>query len=281
MFYNENGEMCLTWKGKTQTASEWVTDPDCVVKNVGTLRERAGRMGWDDEKSLTAPLRVTKPRYVTIEGVTKRVPEWLLDPRCKIGAEAFYRRLDTGIDPLEALTTPSGELWGVVTAWNETKNPSDWQDDCRCRVNGRTIVKRIASGMAPEEAIRAPSPKPMTRSPEEWFDREIQAQRLLKEIKGTVRLSQLQLAVKQSGVQEAEVSFSNRHPDGEGSFCLGIWADPRAIPRLAYATAQVPGAPELGRLWRTNPVPRRMHEGYLYLFRHWFATDDEGAILFM
>lgn len=283
MIYNEAGQLCLTWKGKTKTIEEWVEDADCAVDDAKTLRNRVVRLKWDTEKCLTTPLRVTKPRYVTIGGVTKRIPEWFADEQCRVDRiETLYRRLDDGIDPFTALTTPSGQLWGMaITAWDETKMPGQWQEDCRCRVNGRTIVKRIEAGLTPEQAIRNPSPKPMDRPQEEWFAREIQAQQMLGELKGTIPLADLDLAAKKAGLGESDVVFSNRHPDGEGSFCLGIWAAQRAVPRLAFATGQVGNSVDMWRMWKTNPEPRRMHEGYLYLFRHWFATGEDGHILFL
>lgn len=280
MFYDDEGQIRLTYKGKSQTLKEWAADPDSVVDNASTIKNRVVKLKWDDEKCLTFPVRETKPRYITAWGETRRVTDWFNDERCKVtNIETLYRRLQDGKDPEEALTTPSGHMLGtIVTAWGETKMPGEWQEDCRCRVHARTIVKRMEAGMAPEAAIRNPSLKPIKRTPQELFEREVAAQRLLKEVKGFVPLSALQRAAKEATMRGSEVSFSNRHPDGDGSFCLGVWTDLRTLPRLAYATAAEPAISPL--LWKSAGAPQRMHDGYLYLFRHWFATDDDGVALF-
>lgn len=281
MFKNENGIIFLTYDGDTKSATEWLKDKRCAVKHLSSLKRRVERMGWDDEKAITYPAKETPPAYITAWGERKRVGEWLKDQRCKIdSAGALYRRLKDGHDPETALSTPSGHLFGmIVTAFGETKRTGLWQEDDVCRVHARTIVKRIQDGMSPEEAIRKPSLKPMgDRTPQEWFEREVRAQRRLKEIKGLVPLTFMQDVVATLN-KHSEVVYSNRHPDGEGSFCFGIWTDLRTLPRLIHAmdTADLSLT---GRLWRAALEPQEMNSGYLYLFPHWFATDDDGTVVY-
>lgn len=281
MYRDEEGNIYLTYDGDTMSVTQWIKDERCKVKHLSSLRRRVEQMGWDDEKAITYPAKQTPPAYITAWGRTMRVSEWLKDPACKVTSPGvLYRRLKDGHDPETALSTPSGQLFGmIVTAFGETKSTGKWQEDDVCRVHARTIVKRIQSGMSPEEAIRNPSPRPLgDPTPQEWFEREVRAQQRLKEIKGYVPLPFLEDVVA-SLTKSAEVAYSNRHPDGNASFCFGIWADLATLPRLVHAM----DAADLtlsGRLWKSALPPQKMGTGLLYLFRNWFATDDNGTVVY-
>ena len=280
MHYDDEGTLFLTYDGDTMTLTQWLNDDRCKVKHRSSLLRRVEKMGWDDEKALTTPAKYTPPAYITAWGETKRVGEWLDDDRCKIDSKgAVYRRLNQGHDPETALSTPSGHLLGmIVTAFGETKRTGLWQEDDVCRVHARTIVDRIKKGMSPEEAIRTPSPKSLDRTPEEWFAREIRAQQRLKEIRGYVPRAFLEQTVA-ALTKDAEVAYSNRHPDGTGSCCFGIWTELRTLPRLIHAMDTVDLALS-GRLWRQAQPPQKMGSGYLYLFGNWFVTDDDGTVVY-
>lgn len=280
MYRDEEGTIFLTYDGDTMSVTDWLKDERCAVKHRSSLLRRVEKMGWDDEKALTTPAKETHPRYITAWGEKKRIHEWLKDERCKIDSDgALYRRLKDGHDPETALSTPSGHLFGlIVTAFGETKRTGLWQEDDVCRVHARTIVARIKKGMSPEEAIRTPSPKPLERSPEEWFAREVRAQQRLKEVKGYVPLAFLEGVVASMG-KNSEVAYSNRHPDGTGSFCFGIWTELRTLPRLVHAM-DVADLGLSGRLWKGALAPQKMGEGYLYLFRNWFAADEDGTVVY-
>lgn len=280
MYRDEEGTIFLTYDGDTMSVHEWARDDRCPLRHYSSLIRRVEVQGWDDEKAITTPGKETPPKYITAWGETKRVSEWLKDEKCKIdSAGAVYRRLKDGHDPETALSTPSGQLFGlIVTAFGETKSTGQWAQDDVCRVHPRTIVARVKAGMSPEEAIRKPSPHPVKRDPQEWFAREVRAQQRLKEIKGYVPLPFLEDAVNSMG-KHGEVAYSNRHPDGTGSFCFGIWADLPTLPRLVHAM-DVANLGLSGRLWKSALEPQRMAEGYLYLFRNWFATDDDGTVVY-
>jgi hypothetical protein len=281
MYRDKDGTVFLTYDGDTMSINDWHKDKRCAVKHLSSLRRRVEIMGWDDEKAITYQAKETPPRYVTAWGERKRVSEWLKDKRCKIDSPgALYRRLNEGHDPETALSTPSGQLFGlIVTAFGETKSTGKWQEDDVCRVHARTIVARVKKGMSPEEAIRKPSPKPLgDRTPQEWFEREVRAQQRLKEIKGLVPLAFLESAVTSLG-KHAEVAYSNRHPDGQGSFCFGIWTDLRTLPRLVHAMDRADLGLS-GRMWKGALAPQKMNHGYLYLFCNWFATDDDGTVVY-
>lgn len=280
MFQDENGKIYLTYDGDTKTLSAWTRDKRCAVKHAGSLERRVMKMGWDDEKALTHPAKETPPAYIEAWGERKRLTEWMKDPRCKIdNIGALSRRIKEGHDPETAISTPSGHMLGmIVTAFGETKRTGLWQQDDVCRVHARTIVARIKNGMTPEDAIRKPSLKPLERTPEEWFAREVRAQQRLKEVKGYVPRTWLDETVATLS-KHSEVAYSNRHPDGTGSFCLGIWTDLRTLPRLVHAM-DVTDLTRSGRLWKSALEPTRMAEGYLYLFRNWFFTDAEGTVVY-
>jgi hypothetical protein len=280
MYRDENGTIFLTYDGDTMTVHQWARDERCPLKHFSSLQRRIEVMGWDDEKAITTPGKETPPAYIKAWGEEKRIGEWLKDDRCKVEKSAsLYRRLKDGHDPETAISTPPGQLFGlIVTAFGETKRTGLWQEDDVCRVHARTIVARIKGGMSPEEAIRKPSSQPVKRDPEEWFHREVRAQQRLKEIKGYVPLVFLEETVASLG-KHAEVAYSNRHPDGAGSFCFGIWTDLLTVPRLVHAMDRADLGLS-GRLWKSALVPQRMGEGYLYLFRNWFATDEAGTVVY-
>lgn len=281
MYRDEKGTIFLTYDGDTMSLHEWARDDRCPLRHYSSLQRRIEVLGWDDEKAITTPGKATPPRYIKAWGEEKRVSEWLRDERCKIDSPgAVYRRLNDGHDPETALSTPSGQLFGlIVTAFGETKSTGKWAEDDVCRVHPRTIVARIKKGgMSPEEAIRKPSPSPVKRSPEEWFAREVRAQQRLKEVKGYVPLRFLE-DIRESLGKHAEMAYSNRHPDGTGSFCFGIWADLQTLPRLVH-TMDVADLALSGRLWKSALEPQKMAKGYLYLFRNWFATDADGTVVY-
>lgn len=280
MFQDENGTIFLTYEGETKSLHQWVRDDRCTVKHVESLRRRVEKMGWDDERALRTPAKETPPAYITAWGEKKRISEWLKDPRCKVDKSgSVYRRIKDGHDPETALSTPPGQLFGlIVTAFGETKRTGLWQEDDVCRVHARTIVARIKSGMSPEEAIRKPSPKPLERSPEEWFAREVRAQQRLQEVKGYVPPAFLDAVIASLG-KGAEVAYSNRHPDGTGSFCFGMWSELGTLPRLVHAMDRTDLGLS-GRMWKSALEPQKRGSGYLHLFRNWFATDDAGTVVY-
>lgn len=106
-------------------------------------------------------------------GETKTAQEWSQDPRCQVGRSSFYRRLQSGWEPLQALATPPHKLSPQPTAatvaqraasrhleltiHGETKTVGQWAKDARCEVSVNVLRSRIGRGWAPEDALRAAS----------------------------------------------------------------------------------------------------------------------------
>jgi excisionase family DNA binding protein len=91
--------------GETKTLAEWSRDPRCRV-HVVTLYKRLDN-GIPAEEALTQPSTgSTAPKRITAFGETKSVRRWSKDPRCAVNYSTLMVRLNAGIDPEVAITTP-------------------------------------------------------------------------------------------------------------------------------------------------------------------------------
>jgi hypothetical protein len=97
--------------GETKSILEWSKDPRCLVTEC-SLRERL-RKGWDAESAMKVErmdfkqnLRSVR-RMIQAFGTEKSIADWSRDPRCQISKKALQKRLTTGWNPEEAITTGS------------------------------------------------------------------------------------------------------------------------------------------------------------------------------
>lgn len=105
----------ITAFGETKCLFDWGKDPRCKV-TVWALRSRFDRGKWTDmEAMITTPQTERKSiqrnmksnRNITAFGETKCLSAWVEDERCVVSLDGFRDRMDRGIEPEVAMTTPS------------------------------------------------------------------------------------------------------------------------------------------------------------------------------
>ena len=116
-----------------------------------------GRMGATTEMKVTA------------FGVTKTISEWEMDSRAAVYGELIVRRIEGGMTPERAISTPTVEMERGPTrymAWGERKTLRDWADDPRCRTSYANLKGRISDGWDVIPALETPTlqrqPRPVT-----------------------------------------------------------------------------------------------------------------------
>ena len=115
-------------------------------------------------------------RYVTHKGETKTIAEWSRVERSVVCQNTLLRRICSGWDFDNALTTPSrldkfieierAGLCHNVCFSGETRSIKEWSRHKMCKVSYQTLVKRIASGWDIEASLTKPSrqyKKPMQK----------------------------------------------------------------------------------------------------------------------
>jgi hypothetical protein len=122
-----------------------------------------------------------KTIWIEAFGIKKCLSEWMVDPRtAKVSRTAIVERLQRGLTPEQALTTPNQRAkkppkpkkirppkiekpvnpkrpLQTLTAFGITQTYAQWQDDPRCRVCRSHIWSRVKNGWNPEEAITLPA----------------------------------------------------------------------------------------------------------------------------
>lgn len=154
--------------GETKSSVAWAADERAAAPD-WTIRARIDA-GWDAEEAITTPPLEGRPRLVTAFGETKDARAWERDPRCEVGYDDLWARIQRGLSPETAITRPNrftrrafrAGITGAtkVSAWGETLPLNAWLGDRRCAVNGVVLRNRIADGVDPEEAISRPEPSP-------------------------------------------------------------------------------------------------------------------------
>jgi hypothetical protein len=99
--------------GERKGPTEWSRDSRCVVSPTGLLYRLRG--GWKPEEAITTPPMTpgsadAPTRTVTAFGTTKGITAWTRDRRCKVDLTALRERLDRGVRPEAAITTPPFKL---------------------------------------------------------------------------------------------------------------------------------------------------------------------------
>lgn len=107
----------ITAFGETKGPTAWVRDPRCAVATVTGLVTRL-KAGMPPEEAISTP---SKSEGVDIEGrgvrafgSTRSMLAWSRDRRARVGVSSIRQRLDRGIDPERAITTPPYQLDGDV-----------------------------------------------------------------------------------------------------------------------------------------------------------------------
>jgi hypothetical protein len=100
-------------------------------------------------------------RWVTIEGETKLLADWLVDPRCQVRKRAFYDRVEAGWSDEKALLEPAAKFGAkgsgkLIEAFGETKTMLAWVADERCQISYDALKWQLRKGVAPEKAIVSP-----------------------------------------------------------------------------------------------------------------------------
>jgi len=74
-----------------------------------------------------------------------------------VAREALAKRLDRGVDPETAITSPPTFPERAYTAFGERKLIGDWPKDPRCVVSRETLRLRLRAGEPPEQALTRPA----------------------------------------------------------------------------------------------------------------------------
>ncbi len=96
----------------------WIDSYEAFVLQMGeqppghTIERKDPDKGYNAENCVwlarkDQPKNRTNTIHIEMLGEKKIASEWSQDPRCVVPQSTFYRRLKLGIDPLEAMTTPS------------------------------------------------------------------------------------------------------------------------------------------------------------------------------
>lgn len=106
---------------------------------------------------------------VTAFGVTKTISEWEMDSRAAVYGELIVRRIEGGMTPERAISTPTVQIERGPTkymAWGDRKTLRDWADDPRCRTSYENLKSRIGDDWDVIPALETPTlqrqPRPVT-----------------------------------------------------------------------------------------------------------------------
>jgi len=156
--------------GETKSELAWSNDPRCVITRKA-FRDRLKR-GMGVEEALTSPPTATgsavgnKGVLHEAFGETKTLPQWAVDPRCRVSRTGLRQRLAKDQPLEEALV--GAPLRGpdyLPKAAFDTSLPTwvAWAADPRCVVPYQTLLVRLARGMDPVEAMTT-SPDDLRRT---------------------------------------------------------------------------------------------------------------------
>ena len=107
-----------------------------------------------NDASAPAMLKGCNERPVEAFGESKSINEWARDPRCVVKKTRLAVRLDSGMQPEEAITRPR---YATYRAFGEFKKLEEWAKDPRCLIGYHGLRKRLAAGMDLETAMGKPS----------------------------------------------------------------------------------------------------------------------------
>ncbi len=119
-------------------------------------------------EALTTPpgtVKVTRKvaRQFTAFGETKKLQDWVLDPRCEVSLTSLARNVNAGLSVEDAMLRSKVEPPSKqkISAFGETKGFDEWARDPRCLIAEDTLRKRIRRGEPPELAMaRGIAPEP-------------------------------------------------------------------------------------------------------------------------
>jgi hypothetical protein len=161
-WYRERGiDVCEEW-GDPEVFFQWALSSgyrddltiDRIDNNKGYSPENC-RWATQTEQARNRSSNL----LVSAFGETRKVFEWIEDPRCKVRkAETIQSRIRCGWSGQEAISTPVGQSRRTVLAWGENKSVPEWFQDPRCKAKStKTIRARLLEGWSPEDAIGLPT----------------------------------------------------------------------------------------------------------------------------
>lgn len=156
--------------GQEKSASQWAMDARCTV-SANTIQNRIKR-GMSPERAISSPdprpglgskAKALRGSLLEAFGETKRLAEWLDDPRREVPRLTVTHRLKNQWTLADAMTIPIGARKGtgrpatkLLSAFGELKSVSDWAADPRAQVGKATMERRISKGWDVERAISEP-----------------------------------------------------------------------------------------------------------------------------
>lgn len=143
--------------GERMTLKDWSKDPRCVV-TYGSLQKRVSG-GKPLEQAMTTPADTIHragpkdDRIWLAFGEGKTLAQWTKDPRCAVCRGTLQRRLEEGVDPETAITSPRAMPPFKCSAFGETKRLAAWARDSRAAVSYETLYQRLEAGWDFTEAL--------------------------------------------------------------------------------------------------------------------------------
>jgi len=131
--------------GERKGPTEWSRDGRCQVSLTGLTRRL--RSGWPPEEAISCPPRNAgrtgeSIRAVEAFGVTKSMTEWSRDRRCKVALTTIAERLDRGVSPEKAISTPPFGLRVVASGRSPRKPKKRLRSPSRPNPRGKATDMR-------------------------------------------------------------------------------------------------------------------------------------------
>jgi hypothetical protein len=111
---NKRDNNRVSLSGETKCVVEWAEDERCIV-SYEVLRARL-KGGWEILPAMTTPQLLFRNKSVLAFGESKTLTEWASDSRCVVGIATLRLRVRNGVDPEQAITTPSERVGGKKNA---------------------------------------------------------------------------------------------------------------------------------------------------------------------
>ena len=149
--YSREHALNITYRGKTQTLTEWARELGISVSGMSRRVSRGGNP--DHIFSSTKHRFFRDEKFITVDGESLSVSEWA--KRTGITRSAIYRRLSTGWDEKAAVTTSTQKSKKLITFNGETLSLQAWSK--KLGIHRDTLYSRLyIYDMPIEEAFTAP-----------------------------------------------------------------------------------------------------------------------------
>ena len=122
---NTNRNHILTYKGKTQTLSEWAREYDIPYS---ILQDRINDLNWDTEDALTIPISSTyrNHKMLSFNGKSQNISQW--SKELGLSRRTISDRLKMGLPIEDVLSKNRVKTGKFITYKGETHNIKEWSE---------------------------------------------------------------------------------------------------------------------------------------------------------